>query len=242
MSHAKGTGMGMGMGHLVPGRIAFQLLAPEEGLKEGEELTFEYHAMGNTEMWAEYGFAESPGRPTEVSDSNGGVPTKGSGAGESPQLLPPSSKVSSPREERWTTMKYSSVSVNHLVAALWKDDPEKRLALEKINCWEHNTLHPYPTFEASHGLLMSLRVSHLDTAARGKLDPISLGRLTFVSEESETLVRKDLRDMCEALLDEVRIWKESAGEGNEDAMVGVLWEEQESVARGCLAVYSSPSS
>ena len=45
--------------HLVPGKIAFELRS-ERDLEAGQELRFEYHAHANSELWAEYGFAESP--------------------------------------------------------------------------------------------------------------------------------------------------------------------------------------
>ena len=46
--------------HLVPGKIAFELMCSDRDLKAGEEVRFQYHAHGNTELWAEYGFVEVP--------------------------------------------------------------------------------------------------------------------------------------------------------------------------------------
>ena len=47
--------------HLVPNRVAFELRSAAR-LKAGQEVSFEYHGHGNTELWAEYGFVESPER------------------------------------------------------------------------------------------------------------------------------------------------------------------------------------
>ena len=52
--------------HLVPGKIGFRLIAPERGMKEGDEVCFEYGGHGNAALWAEYGFVETGSRFAEV--------------------------------------------------------------------------------------------------------------------------------------------------------------------------------
>ena len=185
--------------HLVPGKIAFALIAPEEGFREGQELLFQYHPTNNTELWAEYGFAE----------------TFSSGS------------------EKWG--KYSALVVNHLVDEMWQADAEQKAALEKIGCWQHNTLHPYPDYEASHCLLMTLRVLHLTPSERTKLDAVGKATVTYISEENESLVTESLRSICEKSIGEVEHRK---GGATFDAMVDQLWAEQENIARGCLDAFS----
>lgn len=203
-------------------------------------MTFEYHGLGNTDLWAEYGFVESP---------SGTVPTTSSGTPPTAAVPPVSSGSSSDhsqqiKTDRWSSAQYSTVQVAHLVSPLWTVDVEKEEVLKRIDCWQHNTLHPYPTFEASHGLLMTLRVLHLQDHERGRLDAIGAGRVVFVSEENEKLVKRDLGSICVKLLDEVehrtKVQKGDEGEDTEeeDGMISLLWDEQESVARGCLGVYS----
>lgn len=184
--------------HLVPGKIAFALLAPEEGFKAGEELLFQYHPTNNTELWAEYGFAETyPSGP-----------------------------------EKWG--KYSALVVDHLVDEMWQADSEQQSALEKIGCWRHNTLHPYPVYEASHCLLMTLRVMHLTETERTKLDAIGKATITYISEDNEEMVRESLRTMCTKALEET---EQRYRGGKCDSMVDALWAEQQDIARGCLEVY-----
>lgn len=183
--------------HLIPGRIAFALVAPPEGIAEGAEVTFQYHSQCNLDLWAEYGFAEV----TDTIEKFG---------------------------------KYSAADVGYLVDELWVPDEEKQAALEKIACWNENTLHPYPEYEASHGLLMTLRVLHLGESERNKLAPIAKALTTFVSEENEAKLRATLRNICRRCLEEA----ETRVKGD-DAMVEALWQEQEDVARGCLEVYST---
>jgi hypothetical protein len=42
--------------HLIPGKVGFRLIAPERGLKEGEEVKFEYGAHSTETLFTEYGF------------------------------------------------------------------------------------------------------------------------------------------------------------------------------------------
>jgi hypothetical protein len=182
--------------HLVPGRIAFALVAPSEGIAQGAEVTFQYHSQCNLDLWTEYGFAET----TSTGEKFG---------------------------------KYSATDVGHLVDELWTPDKEKRAALEKIACWNQNTLHPFPEYEASHGLLMTLRVLHLGESERKKLASIGKALTTYLSEENESKVYASLRDICGKCLEEA----ETRIKGD-DAMVEALWEEQEDIARGCLKVYT----
>jgi hypothetical protein len=51
---------------------AYSLVAPSEGFERGKELRFEYHGLCNTELWAEYGFAESP-HPSESPNDRPGI-------------------------------------------------------------------------------------------------------------------------------------------------------------------------
>lgn len=44
-----------------PGKIGFELLAPDRGLKAGEEVLFEYGRHSNALLLAEYGFVEREG-------------------------------------------------------------------------------------------------------------------------------------------------------------------------------------
>jgi hypothetical protein len=182
--------------HLVPGRIAFALIAPPEGIAEGAEVTFQYHSQCNLDLWAEYGFAEV----TNTSEKFG---------------------------------KYSAADVGHLVEELWIPDKDKQAALEKIACWNENTLHPHPDYEASHGLLMTLRVLHLGESERNKLASVSKALTTYVSEENEAKVYASLRDICRKSLDEVE-----GRDRGDDAMVEALWEEQEDITQGCLKGYA----
>jgi hypothetical protein len=184
--------------HLVPGKIAFALIAPDEGFEEGKELLFQYHPTNNTELWAEYGFAE----------------------------------VFSSGPEKWG--RYSALVVNHVVDEMWQADAKQKSALEKIGCWRHNTLHPYPEYEASHSLMMTLRVLHLTSSERAKLEAIGKATLTYISEENEKKVFESLRTICDKMVAEV----EDRDVGAEsDAMVKCLWAEQEDIARGCLRTF-----
>lgn len=51
--------------HLVPGRVGFQLVAPERGLRKGEQVLFQYGAHSNGTLFAEYGFVELPTKRTK---------------------------------------------------------------------------------------------------------------------------------------------------------------------------------
>lgn len=185
--------------HLVPGRIAFALVAPEEGFEKGNELLFQYHPLSNTELWADYGFAETY--------PSGPVP--------------------------WG--KYSALIVDHLIDEMCQADAEQKEALERIGCWRHNTLHPYPQYEASHCLMMTLRVLHLTETERAKLGAIGKATVTYISEENEAKVIYSLRTICQKILEEVKHRKK--GE-QADSMVEALWAEQEFIALGCLQAYS----
>ena len=199
---------------MIPGKTAFSLIAPEEGFKAGTELRFEYHGHANSELWAEYGFAEMP-------------------------------------EGGWEKGKYSELDLNHLVRRRWKEDPQKVAALEKIGCWacvsrsvghnrthlSHDTLHAYPTYEASHTLLMTLRVLFLEAGQENKLGPIAAATVTFVSEENEVKVKKAIVEMCQEALDEAKAARELLKD-KADPMLNTLWGEHEDIARGCITVYS----
>jgi hypothetical protein len=115
-------GVGPGVGgaaapHLVPGRIGFRLIAPDRGLKEDEEVTFEYGSHANTTLFAEYGFIESP--HTSATDSRG--------RGHSPEAL----------SVGWLGLPHGEVDVGWVVDLMWSErgSEEKREVLESISCW-----------------------------------------------------------------------------------------------------------
>ena len=222
--------------HLIPGKIAYSFIAPAEGIKQGEELRFEYHGLSNTDLWVEYGFAESPigASSEETSSANvAGLP--------SPPLTPTStSSNNSKPDNAWNTSKYSGINVSHLLEAMFKPTNRQEEVLIKIGCWDHPSLHPYPEYEASHPLLMRLRVMHLSGAdiAQGKLEAIEGFKIDYVSVENEAKVTSTLRGICRDLIREVekyRQWRKEAPRAGMD-MVDVLWWEQDDVAKGCLAV------
>lgn len=43
---------------LIPGKIGFRLVAPDRGLKRGQEALFEYGKHSSAVLFAEYGFVE----------------------------------------------------------------------------------------------------------------------------------------------------------------------------------------
>jgi hypothetical protein len=118
--HGMGAGPGAGRAaapHLVPGRIGFRLIAPDRGLKEDEEVTFEYGSHPNATLFAEYGFIESPHISATDSPGRGGSPGAWSMG--------------------WLGLPHGEVNVGWVVDLLWSEhgSEEKREVLEAISCW-----------------------------------------------------------------------------------------------------------
>lgn len=226
------------VGHLIPGRIAYSLVAPSEGFERGKELRFEYHGLCNTELWAEYGFAESPHPSESPNDGSAELPPRHPPEEvKTLRRVPPDAVAAG----SWTTAPHSGVSVAHLVESRWTFHAEKEQTLRTIGCWDRWSLHPCPTYEASHGLMMALRVKHLTEEEIGKGKLAAIGRYTvdYVSEDNERKVKETLREMCNELVSEVEEYLADSAQGDQAGMemVEVLWWEQEDVARGCLEAY-----
>jgi hypothetical protein len=98
-------------------------VAPPRGIKEGEEVFFEYGGHSNATLFAEYGFIELPA----AADADG-TGEDGDGA-----------HASNGEEEEvdWLRLSHGEVDVGGIVDEIWAErrSEEKRATLESIGCW-----------------------------------------------------------------------------------------------------------
>lgn len=108
----------------VPGKIGFRLMAPPGGLREGEEVTFEYGPHCNGTLFAEYGFLLRPKKrkaPSEATDmSNGFAKTKAKDEEEEPS------------ENPWLNTKHGEVDIEHLVNDLTEEIENRAEKLQLV--------------------------------------------------------------------------------------------------------------
>jgi hypothetical protein len=129
-----GRGLGNGHGpnsHPIPGRTGFRLVAPERGLKKGEEIRFQYGAHSSGLLFAEYGFVElPPERLDQTSLRRGALKTE-------------QERGSSPEPGHggydWTSLAHSELDLSSFVKEtgdrLGKSE-EYEPVLKAIGCWE----------------------------------------------------------------------------------------------------------
>ncbi|ORY22585.1 hypothetical protein BCR39DRAFT_551372 [Naematelia encephala] len=202
-----------GSSHLVPGKIAFELIAPSRGMEEDEEVFFSYGAHDAATLWSEYGFVESPA---------------GAGATRWETMVFGGMDVGHWVEEVWKSLKPGGRQ-------------EKLDVLEAIGCWNHNALYTQPLPpNPSHGLMMTLRVFHLGTAGYDKLPAISRGEVTFISPDNEASVHSSLDGICSKVVTESELGLQALSQiigcelpERKDAanMLEMMFEEQLWLAR-----------
>jgi len=96
--------------HLIPGRIGFQLVAPERGMKKGEEVLFEYGSHSSAALFTDYGFVEEP-KGWEVRDAV---------------------------DPGWLASQHGDVDLGHIVHVLWESDQghdRKIEVLKTLGCF-----------------------------------------------------------------------------------------------------------